>query len=193
VPLVGALAVSAAAAMGALPVPGHSTTRSVQPGATAAAPVTTTFHQFVAVLNGDPSASQVISAADALHQQIAQLLATARQNPAHVNEVARLLQMEQALLIRKQPPGSNIVLAASRQLAAKLLTLAPLSSPSSHTTPSSATSQPSNHNTAPTASPTPTSTSKAAPTPTATSTQRTSPSSSPSPSSYPTRLPDLGN
>jgi hypothetical protein len=195
VPLVGALAVSAAAAAGALPVPGHSSSRQLErPSATASAPVTSTFQQFETVLNEDPSASEVIDAASALHQQMAALLDTATTDPSRVAEVAKLLQLEQALLLRTKAPGSSVVLAASRQLVARLMKLAPTVavSPSSTTYYAMPTTQPSRHHHA-TASPAPT---QASTSPTSsTSTAATSPSPTPSstsPSGYPTKIPYVG-
>jgi len=198
VPLVGAVALSAAAAAGFVPVPGQSSHSPAHVTVQASAPVASTFHQFESVLDGEPSASQVITAASALHRQLAALLANARQNPSQVGEVAQLLQLEQALLLRKQPPGSNVVLAESRQLAAKLLQLATSSaSPQSTTTPTywAATPPPHHSHSAPASTPTaqPTSQPTKAPTPTAQPTKAASPTPSSSPSGYPTRLPNLGN
>jgi len=193
VPIIGALAMSAAAAAGLLPVPGHSSGHVVRPVPRASAPVTSTFSQFEAVLNSDPSPAQLIRAASALHRQLAALIATAKGNPGHVSEVARLLQMEQALLLRKQPPGSDVVLAESRKLAATLLNLAPVSSPSSQPTPASvptAQSSPAAHHSEPTPSSSPSSHQSKTPTPTPTPTHSTSPSpSSSSPYGYPGHLP----
>jgi hypothetical protein len=194
VPLIGALAMSAAAAAGLLPVPGHSSGHVAQPAPRASAPVTSTFNQFEAVLDSDPSPAQLMRAATALHRQLAALIATAQGNPGHVTEVARLLQLEQALLLRKQPPGSDVVLAESRKLAAKLLKLAPIASPSSQPTPASVptsqSSSPAQHQTQPTPSSTPASQPTKAPTPTPTPTHSTSPSPAPSTSNgYPGHLP----
>lgn len=192
IPLIGAVAMSAAAAAGLLPVPGHTSGHVVRPAPHAAAPVTSTFTQFEAVLDSDPSPAQLIRAATALHRQLAALIATAQANPGHVTEVARLLQMEQALLLRKQPPGSDVVLAESRKLAAKLLKLAPVVSPSSQPTPASVpTSQSSPpHHTQPTPSSTPSSHPSKAATPSPTATHSTSPTpSSSSSNGYPGPLP----
>ena len=195
VPLVGALAVSAAAAAGALPMPGHSTSRHLdRPRAAAAAPVTSTFQQFETMLTEDPSATEVIDAASALHQQMAALLDTATVDPSRVAEVAKLLQLEQALLLRTKAPGSNVVLAASRQLVARLMKLAPTVAvtPSSTTYYAMPTNEPSHHDRS-TASPAP-SKSSSSPKP-STSTVPKSPSPTPSstsPSGYPTKIPYVG-
>ena len=186
IPLVGALAMSAAAAAGLLPLPTHTHGHHVR--VVSEPPVSSTFQQFATVVDGDPSASQVVAAADALHAQIAAMLADAPQNPSGVSEVARLLQLEQALLLRKQPPGSSLVLAQSRKLAARLLTVAHTVSPAAVPT-ATATASPhratSPKTTSSTSSPTPkSSTSKPAattsPSPSPTSTSSDSPGHIPS-------------
>jgi hypothetical protein len=174
VPLVGALAMSAAAAAGLLPLPtqSHHHARVLSER-----PVSSTFRQFETVLDGDPSASQVFAAATALHQQIAAMLATAPQTPGGVTEAAHLLQLEQALLLRKQPPGSKLVLAQSRKLAARLLTVARASAqptPATVATPSASSS--TKHSTSTKSSPTASPTAKS-------STSKPAATSSPSPSS----------
>src|SRR3954470_16265848 len=171
VPLVGALAMSAAAAAGLLPLPTHHSSPHTRVLSEGQAPVSTTFKQFDNVLAGDPSASQVVAAASALHQQIAALIANAPGNPAGVNEVARLLQLEQALLIRKQPPGAKLVLAQSRRLAAQLLTVS--ANESAQPTPASVP-------TSPNSTPRPTSSSKPASSPSTSTKPSSAPSSKPS-------------
>ena len=190
VPLVGALAMSAAAAAGLLPLPTHHSSPHARVLSEGQAPVSTTFEQFESVLAGDPSASQVVAAASALHQQIAALIANAPQNPAGVNEVAKLLQLEQALLMRKQPPGSKLVLAQSRKLAAQLLTVS--GHASAQPTPASVpTSSSSTHKTT---SPKPSSSPTASPKPSSktSSTPSSTPSSSPSSSDAPGHIPSIG-
>jgi hypothetical protein len=104
----------------------------------------TTFNQLVKVLDSDPSASQVIAAASKLHKQLSQLLAISTDNPTQTEEVARLLRMEQNLVLRTQPPGAAVVLDASRKLAARLVTAVPSAKPTvSVTLPP--TPQPSAH------------------------------------------------
>ena len=189
IPLVGALAMSAAAAAGLLPLPtqSHHHARVLSQR-----PVSTTFQHFETVLDGDPSASQVVAAATALHQQIAEMLATAPQSPDGVNEAAHLLQLEQALLLRKQPPGSSLVLAQSRKLAARLLTVARATTqptPATVATPTASTSPKHSTSTKPTTSSSPTaksSTTKPA------ATSSPSPSSSSSSSGAPGHLPSIG-
>jgi hypothetical protein len=191
VPLVGALAMSAAAAAGLLPLPTHSGShhaRVVSEGA----PVSSTFQNFETVLAGDPSASQVVAAASALHQQIAAMIATAPQDPGGVTEVAHLLQLEQALLLRKQPPGSSLILAQSRELAAQLQDIASRTTtaqPTPATVPTSPSSTPHKTTTAkstPTSSTSPKSTTKSSPA------SSPSPSSSPSSTDAPGHIPTIG-
>jgi hypothetical protein len=190
IPLAGALAMSAAAAMGALPDQ-HSASRPPHVLSKQAPPVTTTFEQFANVVSGDPSASQLVAAATALHRQIAAMIAGAPTDPSGVREVVQLLQMEQALLLRKLPPGSNIVLAQSRRLAARLLSVTEsVRTPSAQPVPTS-----SAHTTAPRT----TSKSDATPKPSATHTSTPSPqptvtpTSSPSSSDSSGHLPTIGN
>lgn len=126
VPVVGAMALSAAAATGVLPIPGathvpkQAVVRAAEPS-----PVSS-FKQLVSVLNGEhPSASQVIAAATKLHRQLRQLIASSPNDPSQAAEIAQLLSMEQSLLMEKRPPGVSVVLDATRKLAARLVTAAP--------------------------------------------------------------------
>jgi hypothetical protein len=185
VPVVGAMALSAAAATGALQLPGtgqaHAPRSAAVQGADAVS--MTTFNQLVKVLDSDPSASQVIAAASKLHKQLSQLLAISTDNPTQTEEVARLLRMEQNLVLRTQPPGAAVVLDASRKLAARLVTAVPSAKPTvSVTLPP--TPQPSAHHgqhAVSSAAPKPT----VSPSPKSTPSPRTSskPDSSASPSS----------
>ena len=183
VPLVGAMALSAAAATGALPLPNvgaqhHAAVHAASTPSTA--PVDSTFQQFVTLVDGYPSATQVLAAAAVLHRQLADLIATNAQNPDRVAEIEQLLAMEQSLLQRRQPPGTPIVLAAARRLAERLVTVAkPVASASSLvptpvTSTHRATTKTSPSPTAttsapPSAQPAPTTAPSAAPTPTPTS------------------------
>jgi hypothetical protein len=125
VPVVGAMALSAAAATGVLPIPGA--THPGKPAVVRADDTSTnaSFQQLVNVLNGDPNASQVIAAASKLHHQLRELIETSPNDPGRAAEIAHLLQMEQSLLLSKQPPGVSIVLNATRKLAARLVNVAP--------------------------------------------------------------------
>ena len=132
VPVVGAMALSAAAATGVLPIPGatHPAKSPAVVQADGHSPVTT-FRQLVNVLDSDPSASQVIAAASKLHRQLRQLMARTPEDPGKAAEIAQLLRMEQSLLLQKQPPGVSVVLDATRRLAARLIDVAPeLTTPS---------------------------------------------------------------
>lgn len=196
VPVVGAMALSAAAATGALQLPGtgetHAPRSAVIQGADTA-PMTS-YNQLVQVLDSDPSASQVIAAASKLHKQLSQLLAISTDNPTQAEEVARLLRMEQNLLLRTQPPGAAIVLDASRKLAARLVTVVPSDTPSiSVTLPPSPQPSPrheqhtvSSAAPKPTVSPSPKSTPSASPSPSASS--KPDPSASPDSTQFP-RIP----
>ncbi len=197
IPAVGAIALTAAAAGGVLPIPG-SGGGSTAPGAAAhasatATPVDSTFRRFVNVIDGNPSASQVIAAASKLHRQIRKLIASSPADPSRAAAVAELLRMEQSLLMRERPPGAGVVLDATRRLAARLSTAAPKTTPS--ISPSWVPSLPPSHRPhreqrpdapAPTASPT-AEPSKPAPAPNPTQSPSPAPSESPSesPSGYP--------
>jgi len=125
VPVVGAMALSAAAATGVLPLPGTgggngsshpaAVTQSASP-----APVDS-LRQLVDVIDNNPSASQVIAAASKLHRQLRHLIATSPNDPTQVSQIAELLRMEQSLLMQSQPPGVDVVLDATRKLAARLV------------------------------------------------------------------------
>jgi hypothetical protein len=124
-PVVGAMALSAAAATGVLPIPGA--THSAKPAVVRAdgSSAEVSFQKLVTVLNGDPNASQVIAAASKLHHQLRELIATSPNDPSKAAEFAQFLRLEQSLLMSKQPPGVSIVLNATRKLAARLVAAAP--------------------------------------------------------------------
>jgi hypothetical protein len=193
VPLVGALAMSAAAAAGLLPLPTQSSSpRPVHVLSEGATPVSSTFKQFETVLAGDPSASQVVAAASALHQQIAAMIASAPRDPSGVTEVARLLQLEQALLIRTQAPGSKLVLAQSRKLAARLMTVASTTSTARPTPASVPTASPTSPHRSPSTKPSATSSTSPKPTTKSSTSSSPKPSSSPSSSDAPGHIPTIG-
>jgi hypothetical protein len=124
VPVVGAMALSAAAATGVLPVPGGADDRQSSTVASqSASPGTTvdSLAELVDVIDNNPSASQVIAAASQLHRQIRQLIATSPNDPTQVSQIADLIRREQSLLMQAQPPGVDVVLDASRKLAARLV------------------------------------------------------------------------
>lgn len=177
VPVVSAMALSAAAATGVLHLPGtgesHAPSAAVIQNADAA-PLST-YNQLVKVLDSDPSASQVIAAASKLHKQLSQLLAISTGNPSQTEEVARLLRMEQNLLLRTQPPGAAIVLDASRKLAEQLVSVTPSATPSVAVTLAPSPQPSAHHEQRPVSS--------AAPNPSVSPSPKSTPSSSPSPSS----------
>lgn len=188
IPLVGALTMAAAAAAGVLPVPGttsHSPASHIAVGAENNA-----LRQFESVVNSDPSAQQVIAAADKLHQQIVALMATSNGDPAQANAIAQMLQAERNLLLSKRPPGAQAVLAATSTLITQLKGhVTPVATPVLVTPkPTYVAPQPSSSPTAK-SSPTPTKTAKSSPTPTKSS---PTPTSSPSSSSSPGPLPKVG-
>jgi hypothetical protein len=192
VPLVGAMAMSAAALTGTLPLPGHDRGAD-RPGATTSAalptsPVSSSFQRLVNVVDGNPSASQVIAAAKALHRQIAALIRSTPGDPANAAEVAELIRMEQSLLMSAQPPGADVVLDATRRLAEKLVTSVPAPKKPAPK-PTDISTQLAKPSPSATKSPSP----SPSPTATKTSTSSPKPSESPSPtqSSGPSRIPAL--
>lgn len=186
-PVVGAMALSAAAATGVLPLPGghHSTTTPngiVQQG-TDGSPASSSFRDLVDVLGNDPSASQVIAAASKFHHQLARLIASSPDNPQRAATIAEFLRMEQSLLIREQPPGAKVVLNATRKLAARLVTANPtLTTPTAvpSVLPSVAPSRHTTHK-----SPSPSATPKQSASPKPSHSPSSKPSGSPSPSGTP--------
>ena len=189
IPLVGALTMAAAAAAGVLPVPGTSNAPAHHSTTSAIAVEDNALRQFETVVNSDPSEQQVIAAANKLHQQIAALIKTSKGDPSQANAIVQLLQAEQALLLSKEPPGTQTVLALIQQFAHHTTTLSAASALSTHpadvTAPSNTTSS-----TKPSPSPSPTKSAKPSPTPTHSSSP--SPSSSPSSSSNTGPLPKVG-
>lgn len=192
VPLVGAIALSAAAATGVVPVPGipaHSPSRP-QVAHAGSIPVTSAFAQFASLVDRDPSATQLLAAAAVLHRQFAVLIATNPHDPSQVAQIEQLLRMEQSLLLRRQPPGTPLVLAAASRLAARLDSTAgsragtttaptPTATRTRHHRTRTTTFSPSPSSTANPASPQP------APTATAPATASPAPTSSPTSNSFP--------
>ena len=191
VPVVGAMALSAAAATGVLPIPGatHAPKQAVV-RADDRSPVTS-FKALVSVLNAEhPSASQVMQAASKLHRQLRELIANSPNDPSKAAEIAQLLSMEQSLLLQKQPPGVSVILNATRKLAARLVTVAPdihspTIAPTFVPTAPPHSHKPQRHNVSPSPSAKPTAPKPAQPTPAASA----NPDPSPSPSGSPFTLP----
>src|SRR3954464_4537432 len=127
VPLVGAMALSAAAVTGVMPLPGHhdgANRQQVQVAPTS--PVTSSFQQLERVVDSrHSSARDVIAAARVLHRQLAALIAGSSDDPGQAAALAELLRAEQSLLMSTQPPGASVVLDATRRLARQLVNTAP--------------------------------------------------------------------
>lgn len=179
IPLVGAMALSAAAVTGVLPLPQHN---AHHPAAkpVASSPVTASLQELQAVVDDhDASAHDVIAAARALHRQLAALIAGTSHDPAQAAEVAELLRIEQDMLLRAQPPGASVVLDATRRLAAQLVKTTSLPSPTSTGLPKPiATSSPKSTKTSsPSASPKQSSAPKPSPSASATPSSSSSPDS----------------
>lgn len=191
IPLVGAMTLTAAAAAGVLTISGpshHATVRAAAPHSS----LDSTFLQFQSVVTSDPSAAEVVAAADALHQQLSALLQTASIDPNNADEVAQLLDAERRLLATHQVPGTPQVLAAASKLAAQLRNVAKaVATPSATASPAVVAS--------PSASPKAKSTPSASPSKSASSspkpTHSASPSASPSSSSSSGtgQIPHVGN
>jgi hypothetical protein len=163
IPLFGAVAMTAASAIGgAIPVPHQVTARAslVAPAAsppessittsTATDPIAhdvarTTLHRLEHVVTHHPHAAQVLAVADDLHDQLTAMIATATNNPARLHVVRHLLMLEQHVLESVKVPGTQLALAASRAIA-RLLDLVPAthatSSPNVATSAKAATPQP---------------------------------------------------
>jgi hypothetical protein len=183
IPLVGAMALSAAAVTGLLPLPGTHGQHPNAAQSTVSSPVAASLEELQAVVDDRAaSAHDVIAAARALHRQLAALIAGTSNDPAQAAEVAELLRMEQDMLLRAQPPGASVVLDATRRLAEQLVkTTSPLptSSPTSTELPKplATTSPKSTKTSSPSASP------KQSSTPKPSASTSSSPSSSSSPGS----------
>ncbi|MGN6474428.1 MAG: hypothetical protein ACTHK4_12380 [Mycobacteriales bacterium] len=178
VPLVGAIAMTAAAALSGASHQ-HATSGTAQHAIVHHASATSTLHRLETVVNQHPRAAQVIAVADDLHQQLTQMIASST-NDAQLHMVQHLLTLEQRVLERSKVPGTQLALAASRELA-ELLKHQPVQvrtkrEISNHSAPTSA---PKTH-TQPSATPTPTHRqSVSQPTPSS-STSQESPSPTPS-------------
>ncbi|MBV9098640.1 MAG: hypothetical protein JO079_11340 [Frankiaceae bacterium] len=193
IPLVGALTMAAAAAAGVLPIPGTSpsTSTSHHGPATVAAAESNALAQFATVVNSDPSAQQVIDAADKLHQQIVAMMATSHGDPAQANAIAQLLQAERDLLLRAQPPGAQAVLAATSSLITQLKGHVKPSATPLFATPNAVDVAPKpTSTTSPKSSPSPSPSKTAKPSPSPTHSSSPSPSSSSS--NPPGPLPKVG-
>jgi hypothetical protein len=148
VPIVGALAMTTAAALSGGAKPTHHAVAEASPLPSVSASVpaqhtaaSTALRRLQQVVNEHAQAARVIGAADDLHKQLTRMIATSTNNPAQLHVVQQLLKLEQHVLEGSKLPGTQLALAASRAIA-QLLQNGP-----SHSTP--------NHSfTAPRATPT---------------------------------------
>lgn len=145
VPLVGALAMSAAVAIGAgyhhshraAAVTQHLTRNTASTPSTSMLPsaqptaADTTLHRLEHVVTHHPQAAQVLAVASDLHAQLTQMIASSKNDPQQLGVVRRLLVLEQHVLEINNAPGSTAALAASRAIA-QLLELVPSTRPSPH-------------------------------------------------------------
>lgn len=146
VPLVGALAMTTAVALsdGSTHATHHVASTSAPSGPILAS---TTLQRLEHVVSQHPKAAQVLAVADDLHQQLTRMIVTSTNDPAQLHVVQQLLALEQHVLESSKVPGTQLALAASREVAKLLAHLPrhtqPKHSFSSHTTPTSApTTQP---------------------------------------------------
>jgi hypothetical protein len=135
VPLIGAIAMTAAAAIGGSgPSTSHNHHHAIAAvgshRATVAAKLptivtpaadhesaTTTLHRLEHVVTHNPRASQVLAVAADLHQQLTAMIATSTDDPARLHVVRQLLTLEQHVLESSKVPGTQLALAASREIA----------------------------------------------------------------------------
>ena len=144
--------------------------------ATLALAAATRYADFTRLASGDVSAQQMIAAAAALHDSLADLI---MKDPTAASQVATILTSEQQQLLRYLPPGTTTVLRDARALVARLSKVVPssaaklINSVDIESPPPSAApaNRPANH---------PTSSGKPSPRPTS-----TSPASVPQPSATP--------
>ncbi|HVT65583.1 MAG TPA: hypothetical protein VHD81_10550 [Mycobacteriales bacterium] len=141
VPLVGALAMTTAAALNGSSKPAHHVVAS-SPSPAPHTAASTALRRLEHVVNQHAQAAQVIGAADDLHKQLTRMIATSTNNPAQLHVVQQLLTLEQHVLEGSKVPGTQLALAASRAIAELLESRPAHSQPkrsfSSHTTPTNA-------------------------------------------------------
>jgi hypothetical protein len=177
VPLIGALAMTGAAALSGGSGSNNDVRAAVHHSAspaTANSPseirqtATTTLHQLERVVSNHPRGAAVVAVANNLHRQLTAILATAPNNAKRMNEVQHLLAVEQRLLATHHGHAAAVALAASRRIA-HLLKQLPIDLPSPPPT-----SEPP-VNAAPTKSSTPKSPTPQSPTPKTTMSKTQSP------------------
>jgi len=126
IPLVGALAMGAAAAIGDFSTPTHhhqapAATKAItrphlRPSATPTA-ASSTLARLERVVAHHPQSAQVLAVADDLHKQLTHIITTSSHNPNKLDVVSQLLNVEQQVLKNNHAPGTSIALAASRQVS----------------------------------------------------------------------------
>jgi hypothetical protein len=143
IPLVGAIAMTAASAIGGsgtpathhpvataphvsiAAVPGQQTiTTATTTGPIAHDVATSTLHRLEHVVAHHPQSARVLAVADDLHDQLTEMIATATNDPARLHVVRHLLMLEQHVLESVRVPGTQLALAASRAIV-RLLDLVP--------------------------------------------------------------------
>lgn len=143
VPLIGALAMTGAAALNSGGSHANSQARTAAHSAspsTAKSPgeirqtATTTLRQLERVVSRHPRGAAVVAVANDLHRQLTAILATAPNNAKRLNQVQHLLAVEQLLLETHHGPATAVALAASRRIA-HLLNQLPTEPPSPPATP----------------------------------------------------------
>jgi hypothetical protein len=150
IPLIGALAMTGAAALN-----GDTSSSHVQadsrhsalpaaqqsPGAIQRT-ATSTLHQLEQVIALHPRGTAVVAVAQSLHRQLTAILSSSANDPKRLTEVRQLLAAEQRVLETHQGHAVAVALAASRRIA-KLLDLQNVppvvSSPSSSPAPAAST------------------------------------------------------
>ncbi len=131
VPLIGGLAMTAAAAIssGSTPVSHHHHAAATHVAAVAAPQPThstlpiaahSTLRRLEHVVEDHGGAAEVIAVANDLHQQLAQIINSSSNDPVQLSVVKRLLSVEQRVLETNKAPGASLALAASREIV-KLL------------------------------------------------------------------------
>jgi hypothetical protein len=132
IPLVGALAITGAAAFGSRDA-GHSHRPAHRAAASETA--TSTLRQLERVVSNNPQESRVVALADHLHLQLMSIIATSSASPERLGQVQHILSVEQHLLEGQSGPGEAIALAASRKLMEMLASPRPVLVPTPTTAP----------------------------------------------------------
>ena len=145
IPLVGALAMTTAAALSGSASPSKSVHHTVIPAAPAPAPAhhvsaSTALRRLEDVVTHHAKAERVIAVADNLHKKLTRMIATSTDDPGQLHVVRQLLTLEQHVLEGSKLPGTQLALAASRAIAQLLehrpATSQPKQPITSHATPS---------------------------------------------------------